>query len=217
MTSGSDVHETPETPAQAEKAALRRQLLAARAQIPIPTRNDRARLIRDHLLSLPQVGAAGTIAAYCSIGAEPSTGSLLYALWKRGSYVVLPVLLPNGDLDWASYEGPDSLVAGRFGLQEPTEPRRGVETVSRADIVLVPALAVSVTGARLGRGGGSYDRALARVGPQVPTIALLYDDELLPSVPTLPHDEPVRAAVQPTRGITWFPARLCLAVVLREC
>jgi 5-formyltetrahydrofolate cyclo-ligase len=217
MTSGSDVHETPETPAEAEKAALRRQLLAARAQIPIPTRNDRARLIRDHLLSLPQVGAAGTIAAYCSIGAEPSTGSLLYALWKRGSYVVLPVLLPDGDLDWASYEGPDSLVAGRFGLQEPTEPRRGVETVSRADIVLVPALAVSVTGARLGRGGGSYDRALARVGPQVPTIALLYDDELLPSVPTLPHDEPVRAVVQPTRGITWFPARLCLAVVLREC
>ena len=206
MTSGSDVHETPETPAQAEKAALRRQLLAARAQIPIPTRNDRARLIRDHLLSLPQVGAAGTIAAYCSIGAEPSTGSLLYALWKRGSYVVLPVLLPNGDLDWASYEGPGSLVAGRFGLQEPTEPRRGVETVSRADIVLVPALAVSVTGARLGRGGGSYDRALARVGPQVPTIALLYDDELLPTVPTEAHDQRVRLAAQPGPGVTWLPA-----------
>jgi 5-formyltetrahydrofolate cyclo-ligase len=211
------VHETPSAAVEAEKAALRKQLLAARAKIPIPIRNEHGRLIRDHLLSLPEVGAAGTIAAYCSIGSEPSTGSLIYALWKRGSYVVLPVLLPDGDLDWASYEGPDSLVPGRLGLQEPVEPRRGVGTVARADIVLVPALAVSVTGARLGRGGGSYDRALARVGPQVPVIALLYDDELVPSVPAAPHDEPVRAVARPSHGITRLPARLCLAVGLREC
>src|SRR5580693_7329224 len=215
MTSGSDVHETPETPAQAEKAALRRQLLAARAQIPIPTRNDRARLIRDHLLSLPQVGAAGTIAAYCSIGAEPSTHGLIFALWKRGSYVVLPVLLPDGDLDWASYEGPDSLAPGPRGLLQPVEPVRGPATVARADVVLVPALAVDSGGSRLGRGGGSYDRALARVGGQVPTIALLYDGELFDRVPAEPHDRPVRAVVRPSHGFTWCgisgsPARLSL-------
>jgi 5-formyltetrahydrofolate cyclo-ligase len=175
-------------------------------------RNDAGRLIRDDLLSLPELGAAGTVAAYYSLGSEPPTGSLIYALWKRGSYVILPVLLPDGDLDWASYEGPDSLVPGRLGLLEPAEARRGVDTVSRADVVLVPALAVSVAGQRLGRGGGSYDRALARVGPQVPTIALLYDDELLPSVPVAEHDRPVRAVARPSHGITWLPARLSLAV-----
>ncbi|HWG02479.1 MAG TPA: 5-formyltetrahydrofolate cyclo-ligase [Trebonia sp.] len=211
------MHETPSAAVEAAKAGLRRQVLAARAQIPPDLRNERGRLIRDHLLSLPEVAAAGTIAAYCSIDTEPPTGSLLYALWKRGSYVVLPVLLPDGDLDWASYEGPDSLVPGRFGLREPAEPRRGAATVSRADIVLVPALAVDTAGARLGRGGGSYDRALARVGPQVPVIALLYDDELVPSVPVAPHDRPVRAVVRPAHGITRLPARLCLAVGLREC
>ena len=130
---------------------------------------------------MPEVSAAGTIAAYYSIGTEPDTHGLIFALWKRGSYVVLPVLLPDGDLDWASYEGPDSLAPGPHGLLQPVEPVRGPGTVARADVVLVPALAVDARGYRLGRGGGSYDRALARVGEQVPTIALLYDDELLPS------------------------------------
>ena len=74
---------------------------------------------------MPEVAAAGTIAAYYSIGTEPDTRRLVFALWKRGSYVVLPVLLPDGDLDWASYEGPDSLAPGPRGLLEPTEPARG--------------------------------------------------------------------------------------------
>jgi len=176
-----------------------------------------ARRIRDHVLELPEVAAAGTIAAYYSIGTEPDTHALIFALWKRGSYVILPVLLPDGDLDWASYEGPDSLAPGPRGLLQPTEPVRGTQTVARADIVLVPALAVDVRGYRLGRGGGSYDRALARVGPQVPTIALLYDGELLPAVPTEPHDQRVRLVARPASGITDPSARLCLAVCYCEC
>ena len=190
----------------AGKAALRRRLTQARAAMPSPERHESGRLIRDHILQMPEVAAAGTIAAYYSVGTEPDTRSLVFALWKRGSYVVLPVLLGDGDLDWASYEGPDSLAPGPRGLLQPTEPVRGVGTVARADMVLVPALAVDVSGNRLGRGGGSYDRALARVGPQVPVIALLYDGELLPSVPVMPHDQPVRAVARPARGITKLPA-----------
>jgi len=63
---------------------------------------------------------AGTAALYYSIGAEPGTHGLVYALWKRGAYVLLPVLRPDLDLDWASYEGPDSLRAGPRGLAEAT-------------------------------------------------------------------------------------------------
>jgi len=163
-------------------------------------------VIRDALLERPEVQMAGTIAAYYSVGAEPDTRGLLFALWKRGSYVLLPLLRPDGDLDWASYEGPESLVPGPRGLLEPGEPPRGPGAVARADVVLAPALAVDRAGNRLGRGGGSYDRALARVGPLIPVIALLYDDELLGHVPAEPHDTPVRAAVRPAAGITWLPA-----------
>src|ERR1700728_1878769 len=143
--------------------------------MPDSIRTDAGRLIRDHVLEMPEVAAAGTIAAYYSVGTEPDTHGLVFALWKRGSYVVLPVLLPDGDLDWASYEGPDSLAPGPMGLLQPVEPARGPGTVARADVVLVPALAVDATGNRLGRGGGSYDRAPARGGEQGPTIGPLYD------------------------------------------
>jgi 5-formyltetrahydrofolate cyclo-ligase len=180
-----------------DKGTLRRRQVAARTAMPDSIRNESGRLIRDHLLEMPQVTSAGTIAAYYSVGTEPDTRRLIFALWKRGSYVVLPVLLPDGDLDWASYEGPESLAPGPRGVLQPVEPVRGTGTV---------ALAVDVRGRRLGRGGGSYDRALARVGPQVPTIALLYDSELLPSVPAEEHDQSVRAVVRPEQGITWLPA-----------
>jgi 5-formyltetrahydrofolate cyclo-ligase len=185
-----------------EKAVLRARLLAARARLSVEQQAEAARAIRDTLLSRPEVQMAGTIAAYYSVGAEPDTRGLVYALWKRGSYVVLPVLRADGDLDWASYEGPDSLVPGPRGLREPGEPPRGVDAVARADAVFVPALAVDQAGNRLGRGGGSYDRALARVGPLIPLIALIYYDELVDHVPAEPHDVPVRAAVSPANGIT---------------
>ncbi|MCR3744103.1 5-formyltetrahydrofolate cyclo-ligase [Actinomadura glauciflava] len=169
--------------------------------MPPETRSGAARPIRDALLSVPEVEMAGTIAAYVSIGDEPDTRSLLFALWKRGTYVLVPRLLPDGDLDWASYEGPDSLVPGARGCLESSEPPRGPGAVASADVVLVPAVAVDRAGVRLGRGGGSYDRALARVGPAILTVALLYDGELVDGVPAEPHDQRVRAVVTPSRGL----------------
>ena len=189
------------------KAELRAQVLARRSALPADQRSAAATLIRDAVLAEPQVQMAGTIAAYYSIGAEPGTHGLVFALWKRGSYVLLPLLRPDGDLDWASYEGPDSLVPGPRGLLEPGEPPRGPGAVARADAVLVPALAVDRAGNRLGRGGGSYDRALARVGPVVPLLALIYDAEFLDHVPAEPHDVKVRAAVSPGAGVTMTGAR----------
>jgi 5-formyltetrahydrofolate cyclo-ligase len=82
-------------------------------------------------------------------------------------------------------------------VREPPGPRLGVTAIASAEIVFVPALAVDATGARLGRGGGSYDRALRRVGAGVPVIALLYAGEIVPAVPTEPHDHPVTAALTP--------------------
>lgn len=184
------------------KSLLRKELLAARARLTDDERKSAGLALRTTLLDLPEIGMAGTIAAYLSVGSEPETAGLVFALWKRGSYVLLPVLRGDYDLDWASYEGPNSLASGPHGLLEPTEPRRGVAAITSADFVVVPALAVGKDGHRLGRGGGCYDRALARVGPAVPTVALLYDNELLDEVPAGPHDQVVRAVAQPGRGIT---------------
>ena len=187
---------------QDRKAELRDRALTSRARRSATERDQAGRSLRDCLLDMPEMGMAGTVAAYYSVGSEPDTRKLVYALWKRGTYVLLPLLLPDDDLDWASYEGPDSLVPGPRRLLEPGEPSRGPEAISRADIVLVPALAVDRSGHRLGRGGGSFDRALARVAPTIPVIALLYDDELLDEVPAAPHDRPVTHIVRPAQGLT---------------
>jgi 5-formyltetrahydrofolate cyclo-ligase len=187
---------------RSRKSALRSRLVARRAQIDDPERAVSGRSLRDAVLSLPETQMAGTVAAYISVGTEPETRGLVYALWKRGTYVLLPLLQPDYDLDWASYEGPDSLAAGPRGLLQPTEPPRGVNAVTSADLVIVPALAVDRGGRRLGRGGGSYDRALARVGAAVPTVALIYDEELLDEVPAGPLDQRVRLVARPRQGIT---------------
>ena len=197
-----DDRSMPERQLAERKSMLRRDLLAARVRLSVSDRKAAGRALRDTVLGLPETGMAGTIAAYLSIGTEPDTAALVFALWKRGSYVLLPVLRPDNDLDWASYEGPDSLAPGPHGLLQPAEPARGVAAICSADLIIVPALAADRRGYRLGRGGGSYDRALARVGSAVPTVALLYDGELLEEVPAGPLDQRVRSATQPARGIT---------------
>ncbi|MFE9615340.1 5-formyltetrahydrofolate cyclo-ligase [Streptomyces sp. NPDC006384] len=156
-------------------------------------------------LALPEVAGARTVAAYVSVGAEPGTRALLDALCARGVRVLLPALLPDNDLDWGLYTGGDSLArvrhGGRMALWEPAGGRLGPDAVTGADVVLLPGLAVDGRGMRLGRGGGSYDRVLARLeraGARPALLVLLYDREVVAHVPAEPHDRPVDAVVTPS-------------------
>ena len=83
------------------KTALRDQLLTTRNRRPLLERSDAARAIARRLTEAPEVRRAATVAAYVAIGSEPGTAPLLHALLAAGKRVVLPVLLPGGDLDWA--------------------------------------------------------------------------------------------------------------------
>ncbi|WP_261992155.1 5-formyltetrahydrofolate cyclo-ligase [Streptomyces sp. MS191] len=187
-----------------EKAALRRELLAARAAL---TGGDTAAEdLARAALELDELAGASTVAAYVSVGREPGTRALLDALRARGVRVLLPVLLPDNDLDWAAYEGGEGLARAGRGLLEPTAPRLGPDAVCDADAVLLPGLAVDGRGMRLGRGGGSYDRVLARLGragARPALVVLLYANEVVARVPEEPHDHPVHAVVTPD-GVTRF-------------
>lgn len=184
----------------AAKIAVRDQLLTARRRRPLAEVGAAARALAEVVLDAPEVRRAATVACYVSVGSEPGTTALLDRLLTAGKRVILPVLLPDDDLDWALYTGAGSLAPARRGLLEPVSPGLGVEAVATADAVLVPGLAVGADGMRLGRGGGSYDRALGRVPVGTFTCVLLYDDEVLPDVPAEPHDRPVAAAATP-RGL----------------
>jgi 5-formyltetrahydrofolate cyclo-ligase len=191
--------QTPQPrPGALAKAALRDQLVTARGRRSLAELGAAARGIADQVLACEEVRRAATVAAYVGLGTEPGTGPLLAALRDAGKRVLLPVLLPGNDLDWAAYSGDEGLAPARFGLLEPTDPRLGVDAIATPDVVLVPGLAVDPAGFRLGRGGGSYDRALARVPVGTFTCVLLYDDEVGRDVPVEPHDLPVSAAVSPS-------------------
>jgi 5-formyltetrahydrofolate cyclo-ligase len=154
---------------RAGKSALRKHLLAARRSKTTPDRLSAAASIQTVLLSLVRAQQPSTIAGYVPVGPEPGGTDLPDVLVRAlppGGRLLLPVLLDDGDLDWAAYSG--RLAPGRRGLPEPDGVRLGVDAIRDASLVVVPALAVSSTGVRLGRGGGSYDRALSRLASATP-------------------------------------------------
>ena len=86
---------------------------------------------------------------------------------------------------------------------QPDGEAQGAESLKEADLIVIPALAASADGTRLGQGGGWYDRALMHRSPGVPVVAVVFDDEVLEPgvIPAEPHDVPVDAIVTPTRTI----------------
>lgn len=186
------------------KVEVRARLLARRRELPPADRRAAAERLQAALVALVRRVRPGRVTGYVPVGSEPGGPELpevlATALGSAGQ-LLLPVLRPDLDLDWAPYDGPGSLVAAGRGLREPRTARLGTTAVAGADLVVVPALAVDRAGLRLGRGGGSYDRALARVDPAVLTVALLHDGELLETVPVDRHDRPVRAVITPTGGV----------------
>jgi 5-formyltetrahydrofolate cyclo-ligase len=161
-------------------------MMTTRRSLPPAVHRSAAASLQTHLDALVRRERPSTIAAYVPVGSEPGgvdLPSALAAALPTGGRLLLPVLLDDRDLDWSIYEGPHRLRSGPRGLQEPAGARLGVDAV------------------RLGRGGGSYDRALARAAMAL-TVALLHDGELVEHVPAEPHDRPVRAAVTPSGGVT---------------
>lgn len=189
------------------KPGLRRAALARRAALDPAERAAASAAIEAAVLAAVLAvvtgGGAAVIAAYIPLRSEPGTMAMLDALSVRAT-VVVPVLQADGDLDWAAWTGADDLApAGPRGrMLRPIGPTLGASFLQHADLLLVPALLVARDGARLGRGGGSYDRALRRAAPAAPIAALLFDGELVDRLPAQPWDVPVTAAVTPGGGWT---------------
>ncbi|MFC8615352.1 5-formyltetrahydrofolate cyclo-ligase [Micromonospora purpureochromogenes] len=196
----------PEFPdgAHEAKRETRVALLAHRRALTAPQRAEAAARVRAELVDLVRRLRPRRMTGYVPVGSEPGGPELpeaLHAALPGPAELLLPVLRDDLDLDWAAYDGPDSLVAAGRGMREPAGRRLGRTAIGEAELVVVPALAVDHRGLRLGRGGGSYDRALARVPGRVLIVALLHDGELVEALPAQPHDRPVHAVITPSGGL----------------
>jgi len=153
--------ETPQP--DAAKARLRARLLAQRRTCQPSSRPAEPRVehasLAGRIMRIPEIASARCVAAYVALPGEPDLGDLLPRLLAQGTRVLLPVLRADLDLDFREHVG--TLVPGALGTREPP-PAAAAGDLTDAEALIIPALAVDRSGRRLGRGGGSYDRALAR-------------------------------------------------------
>ncbi|MDX6368366.1 MAG: 5-formyltetrahydrofolate cyclo-ligase, partial [Nocardioidaceae bacterium] len=198
---------TPSRQVAAAKRDVRSAALVARRARAADEVRLAAHRLADRVGVLVAERGVRCVSAYVSLDGEPGTHPLLERLDRAGIDILLPVLLPGRDLDWALYQA-QALEPGPLGLTQPTTPRLGVDGLQLVDLVICPGVAGSVSGQRLGRGGGSYDRALVRSRATSPRCLLLYDDEVLDAVPTDAHDQPIDILITPTRTLWTSAGRL---------
>lgn len=152
-------------------------------------RESLATTLCQRLATLPELIAAQTVLVYAATPEELDFLPLTTLAHKR---FALPRCAPQRRLTVHAYPCP--LVLSPFGLREPaaTEPELDPQEL---DLVLVPALAATTQGYRLGYGGGYYDRFLPRLRPNTPTILALPDVLLVEALPVDPWDIPVKIIV----------------------
>jgi 5-formyltetrahydrofolate cyclo-ligase len=174
----------------ADKQRLRVQFSAVRAARSDASRQLARAAVRDVVLAQAEAAGWRSVAGYLPLRTEPGSMQLLSGLVALGARVLVPITLPDRDLEWAEW------TTGGLGDQLPAD------AVADAEAVLAPALAVARDGTRLGRGGGSYDRALSRCSPGTVVAALLYEGELVAELPSDPWDRPVTAVATPSAWIS---------------
>ncbi len=174
----------------ATRRALRAAGRAARAALSEQARSDATTAVVAQLAALPELADARRVLLTVAIGDELDLAGLQPALRARGTVVLLPVTR-GPELLLAEHPADGVLVPGWQGVAEPAGPT----TTDPPDVVLVPALAVDRAGARLGYGGGHFDRLLAGPARDALVVGVVFACQLVEEVPTEPHDVPLDVVV----------------------
>ncbi|MFA9477049.1 5-formyltetrahydrofolate cyclo-ligase [Phycisphaerales bacterium AB-hyl4] len=183
------------------KAVLRRTMLAKRAVLSADDVATWSQAITARALDLPELEEARSAFVYVSIEREVDTRPLLAALLERDITVAVPFIAGPGRLEAHHITSLDHLTPGRYGIPAPAHPSPFTDT---PDVCLTPAVALTEHGERMGMGGGYYDRYLAQHHTGV-IIALAFEMQIVPHIPTEPTDRRVNTIVTDRRVIRCSP------------
>jgi 5-formyltetrahydrofolate cyclo-ligase len=142
--------------------------------------------------ALPEYAAAGTVLFYVDVRSEVRTRHYLPTALTHGKKIVVPWCNDQGELELFHLENMDELSIGMYRILEPRPELRQLSHKQLAphelDLVMVPGVAFDRTGARMGHGKGYYDKLLQHARADAPLVALAFECQLFPEIPTAAHD-----------------------------
>ena len=189
------------TPAPEEKKALRRAMLDRQRALSETERAAMAASLTKALLQFPAYPKARKIMAYLSLPGEADLDDFLRAALAEGKEIYVPVCLPDFQMEAGRLLDTEQFAKGPYGLRD-LPPGYESARPEDLDLLLVPAVAVDISGHRLGRGAGYYDRFLSRVS-QEKRVAVVWDFQLTEAVPAEAHDLSVGAVITEKRSIVF--------------
>ena len=177
-------------PLAQQKRAARALARACRAQISPAEYAAMGRAMAQRLCASPLWAQAQGVLCFCGVSGEPDTRPLLQAALAAGKRLYLPRCLPDrpGEMEIVPVTSLRQLAPGAYGLPEPSG--HGGPAAGQPDLALLPCLAATRGGVRLGHGGGYYDRFLA--GFSGVSVVLCPEALLQARLPTGPLDRPAR-------------------------
>ena len=185
------------------KRELRRIMKSRRRGVSADDRAKCSEEICERLLGRPDVKRAisgkGVFAAYLASPDEIDLAVLIGRLWSSGCKVVVPAWR-DGTYRLIEYAPAAELAPGPMGILEPAPEEGGGLPVDEREVSvwIVPGLAFSPSGARMGYGGGWYDRFLAKSDPSAISLGVAYPFQIVERLPLEPHDLPLSDVIVPS-------------------
>lgn len=175
------------------KKGLRQKMLAMRRALSANETESRSSSLKENILSLLEYKNAKKIMAFLAMKGESNLDGFIRQALLDGKEVYIPVCLPERQMEAGRLIDTEHFEKGPLGLRNLPA---GYEVTSpeSLDLVLIPGLAVSQEGIRLGMGAGYYDRYLARV-PFEKRVAALWDFQVIPDIPSEPFDQKIAKIV----------------------
>ncbi len=187
-----------------DKRALRKEIIAERDLLTDEEIDTKSALIANQFFSLAVFNQAEAVMYFVSFGSEVNTRPLVEETIRRGKTALAPKavpqsreLIPSQILDWES-----DLLPGYYNIPEPRAGALRPFAPEQIDLLVVPGVAFDLKGNRLGYGGGYYDRFFQLLKPRTPLIAIVFDLQIVPEVPTEEWDQRVDCIITEKRVIT---------------
>ena len=199
------------SPDNKSRASIRKKLCTKRKALSTTFQKGAAEALLLRLKKDIAVTKASHIALYLANNGELDLQPFIHWCWQQNKNIYLPIVHPfsKGHLLFLRYEKNSTMTTNRYNIEEPKLDVRSIKPIQQLDIIITPLVAFDDTGARIGMGGGYYDRTLAKwhmhytqetlYTPSI--IGVAHDCQQIDKVPHEPWDIPLPSIITPTRTI----------------